>query len=78
MNCKNESAARYKRFRVPFQRADGLWITSDLYGAAFFASRGNEIVGVEPSGQGGRASFVICARHDFVSVYLAKQKLKGL
>ena len=58
---------KYLPFRVPLQRADGFWIVSDMYAAAFFLARGNEIVAVEPTADRARKVFVICARREFFS-----------
>lgn len=67
MTKDSEKANKYLPFRVPLQRADGFWIVSDLYAAAFFLARGNSIVGVESTSDGGRKIFVICARREFLS-----------
>jgi hypothetical protein len=55
----------YKIYRKPIQRTDGNWIISDLYGAGFFVARGNECIGIEPTGQSGRYAFLISPRDAF-------------
>jgi len=49
----------YKAYRKPIQRSDGTWFSSDLFCAAFLVARGNEIIGIEPTNQGGRWAFAI-------------------
>ena len=55
----------YKSYRHPLLRADGRWMTSDLYTAAFLAAKGNEIAAVELTPEPGRFAFVIDARSSF-------------
>src|SRR6185437_3509392 len=49
----------YKAYRKPIQRSDGTWFSSYLFCAAFLVARGNEIIGIEPTNQGGRWAFAI-------------------
>jgi hypothetical protein len=37
----------YKNYRVPLQKADGNWLVSDLYAAAFLHAVGHHVIGVE-------------------------------
>jgi hypothetical protein len=55
----------YNSYRNPCQKFDGTWIVSDTYFAGFLIARGNQIIGVEASGQTGRLVFVISPRADF-------------
>jgi hypothetical protein len=55
----------YKLFRVPLERADGMWLVADLYCASFLFARGNSCVGIEPTAQRGRHVFVISPRDAF-------------
>lgn len=52
-------AETYKLYRQPLERADGRWLVSDLYTAAFLVASGNEVVEIEPTSQTGRHAFVI-------------------
>lgn len=51
----------YKSYRVPLQKADGNWLVSDLYAAAFLHAIGHQLLGVEDNGIYGtvaRSSFL--------------------
>ena len=59
----------YKRFPRPIQVPDGRWYVSDFYSAAFLHALGHQVVGVEPTGQGGRASIIFASADSFRSDY---------
>jgi hypothetical protein len=62
----------YKIYKKPFQRADGKWLLSDLYAAAFLNAVGHEVVDFEEvnaDGRGPRPVFVFSDSDSFQSDY---------
>jgi hypothetical protein len=52
-------------FRKPVERADGTYLVTDLFLAAFLAVRGNKILGLQSTSQATRCEFLIEPRERF-------------